>query len=930
MLAKKKCMQATQTADNLDSNTIEMLTKALKAGFECLRNGDLANAQSLYEKALQVDPRLDEAWHYLGVIEQQLGNLSRANEYLATAVKLSPGNFLCHFNRGVILQEMNDLDEAVNEYRFAVKLKPDYFQAHENLGVALQDLGKVREAAASFKKALKYNSNSILARRNLGTVLEAEGNWRESLAQFNQVLHNNPADPETRMKRAMLLLRCGEYENGWKEYEWRQHSPGFRDQNPARSYPFPKWDGSDPAGKTLLIHSEQGLGDEVMFASCLPDMIAAFGLCIVECDPRLQDIFQRSFPNAHIISRRSLSDLSWVNDLPAIDWRLPIAGLPRFFRKNPKDFPQKPFLSADSGRCSQWAERLNKDNGELKIGISWRGGRDARAKTYRSMALGEMAPILEIDAARFISLQYDGDAGEVDQLPERLRGKVEFMPDLDLFSDLENLLALMSNLDLVISVDNSTVHFAGALGVPTWALLPALPDWRWQEKGEGSDWYPSVHLWRRSFSNEDWEPTARRVAEALMNVGVLSHCQGMDACEIDLDSVKKSKIMVQEAGERAGNSSDPSCLLLNDTSAWYHWGCSCTSIALHEGIRGRGFSLQALPHYLSSRLSGLPSTLEEFRDRPRFLTWLERQPHLIEPLQRVESVVINGEGTLHGLSDSAVGLLYLAYHAKQTLGKHVQIVNHSCYPDGTADLSSSPALELYKEVYSGLDFIGIRETISAELLEQMGVRVESTFDCLPLFLRQFFQTAPEKDDHVILAGSVAWQPSQIPAFAKWIESCRKKGLKVKVLVGAEAFLAGDDVSFVSSLAAVLPQPAWELTMATSESEWLQHIASARLLVSGRFHHSLAAAWLKTPFLLFGSNTPKIPGLMKMLGLNNSFIPFSNEWGKDLARKTKCSLANPGENLADRQKLQDLEKLSEKNFSGLENYRIKKITKETQK
>ncbi len=911
-------MLGNKTENSLDSASREMLTKALKTGLECLRNGDLANAQSLYEKALQVDPRQDEAWQYLGVIEQQKGNLPRADEYIATAIKINPRNFLYHFNRGVIQQQLGMLDEAVKSYRSSIILKPDYAEAHENLGVALQDTNATREASKSFKKALKYNPDSILAHRNLGTVLEAMGDSKGSLAHFNQVLKRTPAEAETRMKRSMLRLRAGDYGEAWDEYEWRQYAPSFCDQNPARNFPFPKWDGSDPAGRTILIHSEQGLGDEVMFASCLPDLIRACGLCIVECDPRLQAIFKNAFPDAHIIPRRPLSDLTWVNDLPAIDWRLPIAGLPRFFRRKNEEFPKESFyLNGDPQLIAQWGERLAPYNHEMKVGISWRGGRNPRAQRYRSMAIADMAPILKMEGARFISLQYDGDMSERDQLPEALRERLEFLPDIDLFSDLENMAALVKNLDLVISIDNSTVHFAGALGVPTWVLLPSLVDWRWQDNGEKSDWYPSVRIWRKSFSEKNWEPLVRQVAAALEHPESLIRNRGSQPQEHSGNAVTAESVCWKSRETNADTSSTSSCLLLNDTSAWYHWGCSCTSIALHEGIRRQGFSLQSIPHHLTNRLPELPQTLDAFKDRDQFLRWLEKQSHLSEPLHRVETVVINGEGTLHGMAEGALGLLYLAYHAKGTLGKNVQILNHSCYPDGTADPNPSQALELYQEVYSQLDFVGVRETISAALLERLGIKVERTFDCLPLFVRQFFKKTPEKEDYVLVAGSVAWQQQQIPALAKWMKNCRKKGLKVRVLIGAETFMAADDIRFVESLAGFLPQSEWELTMATSESEWLRYIAAARLLVSGRFHHSLAAAWLETPFLLFGSNTPKIPGLMRMLGLEKAFIPFSNDWENVLKCETEGLLVDFGVNLVPKKRRLELERMSEKNFFGLE-------------
>jgi polysaccharide pyruvyl transferase WcaK-like protein len=531
----------------------------------------------------------------------------------------------------------------------------------------------------------------------------------------------------------------------------------------------------------------------------------------------------------------------------AADCRLPIGDLPRLV---PDLVPRPGWLRADPVRRARWRERLEQLGPGPRVGIAWRGGATARTRAARSVPLAEFAALCAAGAARFVSLQYGEVTADLAAAPRRLRERLTVFADLDPLRDLEDLFALMSELDLVITVDNSTVHVAGALGVPAWLLLPALADWRWPTDGTGSRWYASVRLHRpASGGSRGWREPLQRLAGELAGLPSRPPAGPGPA----LAPLPPPPLLpATPAGARA--------LLLNDTSRWYHWGCACTSLALRDGLTARGRRVQGVPIDALGQLQPLPTSRDALADEHLFAAFRVANAGLCRALETADEVWINGEGSLHGASPLAIGLLYLAWLAATRFGKPVRIVNHSCYP------GTGPVQAYYQAVYERLAGVAVREPVSAALLRQQGLAVTETFDCLPLFataVADDIRREPGTD--VLIAGSVAHDAGMVAACAALATTLRQRGLRPRLLVGAPANLAADDRSFGRALHAATAGGI-EILLARSELEWLSAIASARLLVSGRFHYSIAAAWLGTPFLALDSNTPKMAGLMQALGL----------------------------------------------------------------
>lgn len=375
-------------------------------------------------------------------------------------------------------------------------------------------------------------------------------------------------------------------------------------------------------------------------------------------------------------------------------------------------------------------------------------------------------------------------------------------------------------------------------------------------------------------------------------------------------------------------------VLFNDTSAWYHWGCTGTSIALKEGIESLGFEITAFPINQTRTFKEIPP-FESFDDPECFKLFCENNKEAVEAIKNADAVVITGEGTIHDLRDGPRALFYLAHASKVFLGKHVEIINHSAYPKDDPELSSTllqyfgtesqlqelaGAQSVYKSAYAKLDFVAIRESFSLNEMEKIGVTALLSFDCLPLYIRDHYHHPKQLDEKtLVVAGSVAYTESGALQLCQFLEETAKAGFKIKVLIGAKAFPARDDTAFVEFLTMHCKAP-WELVDATSLDEWLDTINNATLLVSGRFHHSIAAFCLNTPFIALNSNTHKVHAICSMMGEAEPLLYSDPQLFDQLNVRMKAILFSPDNS----EKMKFLCELAEKNFDGLRTIAEKKL------
>jgi tetratricopeptide (TPR) repeat protein len=463
-----------------------------------------------YRKALSLNPALSDVYNNMGNVLLKMKRFDEAAIYLKKALQLEPDYVFAWNNLGMALKGQGYPDEAMLSFKKVIELNPSFADAYYNLAIILKDKENVDEAMLNFKKAIELNPSFADAYCNLAIIFEESGLLNDALSYYQKALQVSPDDAEVHWNMSLALLSSGNFKHGWRQYEWRFEVKDFKE----RTFPIPRWDGSSLQGKTLFIHREQGVGEEIMFASCLPEVIAPADSCIVECDKRLVPLFTRSFPQAKVIRHIHSWD-DFPNDIPSVDMKTAIGSLPLFLRPNLSSFPQyKAYLTPDSLKVGVWRSRFAALGAGLKIGISWRGGGKASDKHLRSTVLEQWTALFSVPGVHFINLQYGDCSGELREAEDKLGVTIHHWEDADPLKDLDGFAAQVSALDLVISVDNATVHMAGALGIPVWTLLPFACDWRWMRKYEDTPWYKTVRLFRQS-SQGDWNKVFQRVTSNL-------------------------------------------------------------------------------------------------------------------------------------------------------------------------------------------------------------------------------------------------------------------------------------------------------------------------------------------------------------------------------------------------------------------------------
>jgi tetratricopeptide (TPR) repeat protein len=481
-----------------------------KLGHVLMAAGRHEEAAGSYRRAIESDPRDAEALNGLSAVLIGQNELEQAFRRLQQAIEINPGDSSVHNNLGVVLAKQERFEQAAASYRRAVRLRPEYASAHKNLAAALSALGEARQAADCYRRAIELNERDAEAHTGLAGALVDLGLADAALVSYATAIEIDPRYVKPHADRALVLLKRGDFAAGWSEYEWRLKS-GCR----APKSQLPVWDGSPLAGRRILVYAEQGVGDEVMFASCLTEVVDSAARCIVECDRRLAPLFARSFPSAIVIGRSDEIDAQSVPELDGGDVRVAMGSLPRYLRPTPASFPNAPsYLVPDPNLQQKWRGRLADLGDGLRVGISWRGGKTPSIRRARSTELAQWKEILAVPGVRFVDLQYGDSTDELAAVRSELGVEVLDFDDSDPLKDLDDFAAQISALDLVISVDNSTVHVAGAVGVDAWVLLPPYSNWRWIEGREDSPWYPSLRLFSRA-EDERWGSVFQRVAEAL-------------------------------------------------------------------------------------------------------------------------------------------------------------------------------------------------------------------------------------------------------------------------------------------------------------------------------------------------------------------------------------------------------------------------------
>jgi tetratricopeptide (TPR) repeat protein len=490
------------------------------ADFHSNLGNALADADKLrpaiqaYRRAVEIAPGNAELRANLGLTLHRQGLYEDAVAELREAARLKPEDARICLSLGAALMEIDRPDEALEVCRRATELDPALPEAHNNFGRTLRAAGRLDEAIAAYEAAIARSPNYAEAHNNLGAALNAQSRFDEALAAYARAIALDPDNADAHWNKALLHLLLGQFEPGWTEYEYGWRVDVGRGQ--ARHSAYPPWDGTPLAGKTLLTWSEQGIGDQIMFASLLPDLRQRGTHCIVEADARLEPLFRRSFEGIEFVAR-SEAAAARLGQM-AIDHQASMGSLCRWLRPDAASFPARSgFLHADGEKTERIRQRYRAQfGGRPLVGISWRGGR-GQAGRDRSIPLDAWRPILGHTNIAFVNLQYGDCEAELAAVRDAFGAQVFNDTAIDSLKNLDDFAAQTAAMDLVVSIDNSTVHMAGALNVPVWILLPAVPEWRWLLQRSDSLWYSSVRLFRQTAAGA-WSPVIDSVAGALATV----------------------------------------------------------------------------------------------------------------------------------------------------------------------------------------------------------------------------------------------------------------------------------------------------------------------------------------------------------------------------------------------------------------------------
>jgi len=500
-----------------------------------LQNNLITEGIIWLRKSLEINPDQEDILLNLGVALSEIDEFSDALDYFDKVIKLNANIPLAHFNQGLVYRYLNQLDNALNSYKNALKISPNYLDALNGIGriyhikkeyyqaieyydkaiksqynyagsfynkaMVLDDLKEYLLAVDSYYQALKYKPDFFEAYNNLGNTLHKLKRYDEALSAYDHAIQLKPDDPTLHWNKSLVKLILGNYEEGWKLYEWRRQTK--KNKNNYKVYDQPLWLGQESIrNKTILVESEQGFGDVIQFCRYIPLLENLGAKVIVEAPKELISIL-RSLNGNFLIVEKGQS-------LNHFDFHIPIMSLPHAFKTNINNIPASiPYLFSSKTKREYWNKKIGKK--KPLIGLVWSGSITHKNDKNRSLLLNDLEPILQMPF-EFHSLQKEIRENDQQTLFE-FKQIHQHQNELKDFSDTA---ALIEEMDLVISVDTSVAHLAGALGKDVWILLPYHPDFRWMLDRKDSPWYPTCSLFRKSEIN-DWEKTIEEITSNLQD-----------------------------------------------------------------------------------------------------------------------------------------------------------------------------------------------------------------------------------------------------------------------------------------------------------------------------------------------------------------------------------------------------------------------------
>lgn len=549
-MAKKAALNTEVFATEPPLEAVQALRKAIAS----YKKGEWADAAVAAASAAETHARYTEAYHLLALALDNLGQRNKAFEMYERALSLGPAKASLLFDLGNAAAKLQRFDAAESAYRAYLKLRPECPKGVSGLAACTLATGKVDEARSTVQRALDSAPESADLWNTLGTILVEAGDFEGAIAAYAPAQRLAPTTARTfhniahaqshigkheqaianftralelcagesdsaaiRHARGLCYAATGRLNEAWLDNEERL-SPAFA-QATHFAIPAPRWDGEDLAGRKLLVVGEQGLGDEIMFASVIPDLIERVGpsgKVMLAVDQRLVKLFQRSFPSAHVGAEmhsktegKPIRIVPWASGQLTPDFYAPIGSLLPHLRPSIESFKARSYVKPDPARVSHWMHRLEALGPGPYVGISWKSMLVTTARKKFFSALEDWAPVLETTAVKFINLQYGDCRAEIDAVRNKIGVAIHSFADIDLTNDIDDKAALCQALDLVVSSPTAPAMLAAATGTETW-LLTAGP--LWQQLGTARyPWYPNTRvLTPEKFA--DWSALMQRLA----------------------------------------------------------------------------------------------------------------------------------------------------------------------------------------------------------------------------------------------------------------------------------------------------------------------------------------------------------------------------------------------------------------------------------
>jgi tetratricopeptide (TPR) repeat protein len=474
--------------------------------------GQLEKALADYDFATKINPNNFSAFNSKGLVFNQMRDFSSALYNFDCAIEANPNYFEGYFNKGFVYTELKDFTKALEHYDSALSLNPQSSEAFYNRGSVYENLGQLEKALADYDFATKINPNNFSAFNSKGLVFNQMRDFSSALYNFDCAIEANPNYFEGYFNKAIVLLKLCDYKNGWQFFEsrWQSTQKNYHLKTSKK-----KLDFFNVTQKNIFIWAEQGVGDQIMYATLLKEAITYPNKFIISVDSRIIDLLGRSFKDATNV--RFVSSMANIDE-PLYDFHFPLGNLGKFFRNSADDFQSQPFsyLISDLQRTYHLKSRL-KNEKMLNCGIAWMS-KNVKVGKIKSLNLSQLLPILSIPNVNFIDLQYGNTNEEKQSLSDDFGIEVRSLDEVDKFNDINGLASLIDACDFIVTSSNITAHLAGALGKNTYLLVPysgAGRMWYWHDGLKSSLWYPSIQIFTQTETG-DWSVPINAIKEKIV------------------------------------------------------------------------------------------------------------------------------------------------------------------------------------------------------------------------------------------------------------------------------------------------------------------------------------------------------------------------------------------------------------------------------